>query len=44
MAIFRMIVNDVAAPLAFYTGPLGFALDQQYGAVFAILSRDAVQL
>lgn len=44
MAQVRYIVNDVDAAVAFYTGPLGFALKQQYGPAMAILSRGDLDL
>jgi glyoxylase I family protein len=40
----RYIENDVAAAVAFYTRDLGFHLDQQNGANFAMLSRGGLQL
>ena len=40
MATVRYIVGDVDRAVAFYTGPLGFTLDQQMGAAFASVSRD----
>ncbi len=35
----RYLVQDVEAAIAFYTGHLGFQLEQQYGPAMAILSR-----
>jgi catechol 2,3-dioxygenase-like lactoylglutathione lyase family enzyme len=39
----RIIVADVAAAVAFYTGPLGFSLDAQT-PVFAAVIKDGVKL
>ena len=44
MAVFRYLVGDVDAAIAFYTGNLGFTLEQQMGAAFAIVSRDELSL
>jgi catechol 2,3-dioxygenase-like lactoylglutathione lyase family enzyme len=44
MAIVRYIVDDVAAAVAFYTGPLGFVLVRQYGPAMAILTRGDLEL
>ncbi len=44
MASVRYIVGDVERAVAFYTGPLGFALDQQMGAAFASVSRGDLTL
>ncbi|MCX7384018.1 MAG: VOC family protein [Alphaproteobacteria bacterium] len=44
MASMRYIVRDVDAAIAFYTGPLGFALKQQYGPAMAILERGDLTL
>lgn len=44
MAAVRYIVRDVDAAVSFYTGPLGFALIQQFGPAMAILERDGLQL
>ena len=40
MALVRYIVADVDAAVAFYTGPLGFTLRQQFGPAMAIVARD----
>jgi catechol 2,3-dioxygenase-like lactoylglutathione lyase family enzyme len=40
MAVIRYLVDDVDAAIAFYTDHLGFALEQQLGPAFAIVSRD----
>lgn len=39
MAVIRYLVDDVDAAIAFYTNHLGFALKQQMGPAFAIVSR-----
>jgi catechol 2,3-dioxygenase-like lactoylglutathione lyase family enzyme len=44
MAVFRYLVCDVDAAIAFYTGNLGFTLEQQMGPAFAIVSRDELSL
>jgi catechol 2,3-dioxygenase-like lactoylglutathione lyase family enzyme len=44
MAVARYLVDDVDAAVAFYTGNLGFALQQQMGAAFAIVSLDDLTL
>ena len=44
MAVFRYLVGDVDAAIAFYTGNLGFTLEQQMGLAFAIVSRDELSL
>jgi len=44
MAVVRYLVDDVDAAVAFYTGPLGFALEQQMGPAFALVSRDDLTL
>ena len=44
MALIRYLVDDVDAAIAFYTGHLGFALEQQMGPAFAIVSRDDLAL
>jgi catechol 2,3-dioxygenase-like lactoylglutathione lyase family enzyme len=44
MASVRYLVTDVDRSVAFYTGPLGFVLDQQMGAAFASVSRDDLTL
>jgi catechol 2,3-dioxygenase-like lactoylglutathione lyase family enzyme len=40
MAVVRYLVGDVDAAIAFYTGQLGFTLEQQMGPAFAIVTRD----
>jgi catechol 2,3-dioxygenase-like lactoylglutathione lyase family enzyme len=40
MASVRYLVKDVDRSIAFYTQHLGFALKQQMGPAFAIVSRD----
>jgi glyoxylase I family protein len=42
--MFRYIVNDVDAAIAFYTQHLGFEVSAQSGPYFAILSRENFQL
>ena len=44
MAVFRYLVGDVDAAIAFYTGNLGFTLEQQMGPAFAIVSRGELSL
>jgi catechol 2,3-dioxygenase-like lactoylglutathione lyase family enzyme len=44
MAVARYLVDDVDAAAAFYTGNLGFTLQQQMGPAFAIVSRDDLSL
>lgn len=44
MAVVRYIVDDVAATAAFLTEKLGFALKQQMGAPFAIVSHGDLTL
>ena len=44
MAAMRYIVRDVDAAIAFYTGHLGFALQQQYGPAMAIITRGDLTL
>lgn len=44
MATFRYLVNDVPASVAFYTGPLGFLLEQQFGPAMAIVRLDDLSL
>jgi catechol 2,3-dioxygenase-like lactoylglutathione lyase family enzyme len=39
MAVMRYLVDDVEAAIAFYTGQLGFTLEQKMGPAFAIVSR-----
>jgi catechol 2,3-dioxygenase-like lactoylglutathione lyase family enzyme len=40
MAVFRYLVDDVDAAIAFYTGHLGFTLERQMGPAFGIVTRD----
>ena len=40
----RYIVSDVDAAVAFYTGQLGFDLEEQFGSAMAIVKRDALTL
>jgi catechol 2,3-dioxygenase-like lactoylglutathione lyase family enzyme len=44
MAAVRYIVDDVDAAVTFYTGHLGFALDQQMGPAFALVSHGDLTL
>jgi catechol 2,3-dioxygenase-like lactoylglutathione lyase family enzyme len=44
MAEVRYIVRDVDAAVAFYTGQLGFALEQQFGPAMAIVKRGDLAL
>ncbi len=44
MAAFRYLVDDVEKSILFYTGSLGFKLDQQYGPAMAILSKNDLKL
>lgn len=44
MAVVRYLVDDVDAAVAFYTGHLGFALEQQMGPAFALVSRGDLAL
>jgi catechol 2,3-dioxygenase-like lactoylglutathione lyase family enzyme len=44
MAVVRYLVGDVDNAIAFYTGRLGFTLEQQIGPAFAIVSRDDLTL
>jgi catechol 2,3-dioxygenase-like lactoylglutathione lyase family enzyme len=44
MSVIRYLVGDVDASIAFYTGQLGFTLDQQMGPAFAIVTRDDLSL
>jgi catechol 2,3-dioxygenase-like lactoylglutathione lyase family enzyme len=43
MATVRYMVNDVDEAVKFYTEMLGFALDQQFGAI-AMVSKDGLTL
>jgi catechol 2,3-dioxygenase-like lactoylglutathione lyase family enzyme len=42
--MFRYIVNDVDAAIAFYANHLGFHVSAQSGPYFALLERENVQL
>jgi catechol 2,3-dioxygenase-like lactoylglutathione lyase family enzyme len=44
MAVVRYLVDDVDAAVAFYTGHLGFALEQRMGPAFALVSRGDLTL
>ena len=44
MAVFRYLVGDVDAAIAFYTEHLGFTLEQQMGPAFGIVTRDNLSL
>jgi catechol 2,3-dioxygenase-like lactoylglutathione lyase family enzyme len=44
MAVVRYLVDDVEAAIAFYTEQLGFSLEQQMGAAFAIVSHGDLSL
>lgn len=44
VAVVRYLVDDVDASVAFYTGRLGFTLEQQMGPAFARLTRDGLTL
>jgi len=44
MAAIRYLVKDVDRSIAFYTGHLGFKLNQQAGPAFASLSRGDLTL
>jgi catechol 2,3-dioxygenase-like lactoylglutathione lyase family enzyme len=44
MAVVRYLVDDVDAAIAFYTGHLGFELEQQMGPAFALVSRGDLTL
>jgi catechol 2,3-dioxygenase-like lactoylglutathione lyase family enzyme len=44
MAIVRYLVSDVERSIAFYTGHLGFALEQRMGPAFAKVSRGGLTL
>jgi catechol 2,3-dioxygenase-like lactoylglutathione lyase family enzyme len=44
MALVRYLVDDVEAAIAFYTGQLGFTLDQQMGPAFAVVSQGDLSL
>jgi catechol 2,3-dioxygenase-like lactoylglutathione lyase family enzyme len=40
----RYMIDDVPAAIAFYTGRLGFTLEQDASPAFAAVSRDGVRL
>jgi catechol 2,3-dioxygenase-like lactoylglutathione lyase family enzyme len=44
MAVFRYLVSDVDATIAFYTEHLGFTLEEQMGPAFGIVTRDGLSL
>ena len=44
MAVVRYLVDDVDAGVAFYTGRLGFELEQRMGPAFARLKRGDLTL
>ncbi len=44
MAEVRYIVDNVDAAVAFYTGALGFALEQQFGPAMAIVTKGDLTL
>jgi catechol 2,3-dioxygenase-like lactoylglutathione lyase family enzyme len=44
VAVVRYLVNDVEEAIAFYTKVLDFALEQQMGAAFAIVSHGDLSL
>jgi catechol 2,3-dioxygenase-like lactoylglutathione lyase family enzyme len=44
MATVRYLVRDVDAAISFYTGHLGFTLEQQMGPAFAVVTRDDLLL
>jgi catechol 2,3-dioxygenase-like lactoylglutathione lyase family enzyme len=44
MAAVRYFAKDVDESIAFYTGRLGFSLEQQFGPNMAILSLDGLTL
>ncbi len=44
MAVFRYIVHDVDAAVAFYRDMLGFSLRQQFGPAMAIVAKDDLTL
>jgi catechol 2,3-dioxygenase-like lactoylglutathione lyase family enzyme len=44
MASLRYLVNNVESSIQFYSGSLGFRLDQQFGPAMAILSRGDLTL
>ena len=44
MATIRYLVSDVERSIAFYTGRLGFKLEQQMGPAIAMVSKDDLTL
>lgn len=44
MAVFRYLVDDVDAAVAFYTDHLGFTVERRMGPPFAVVARDDVHL
>jgi catechol 2,3-dioxygenase-like lactoylglutathione lyase family enzyme len=44
VARIRYFVDDVEKSVAFYTGKLGFSLQQQFGPAMAILNHDDIEL
>ena len=44
MAVVRYLVDDVDEATSFYTGRLGFELEQRFGPAFALVSRDGLSL
>jgi catechol 2,3-dioxygenase-like lactoylglutathione lyase family enzyme len=44
MASMRYLVNNVESSIQFYTGSLGFRLNQQFGPAMAILSKGDLTL
>jgi catechol 2,3-dioxygenase-like lactoylglutathione lyase family enzyme len=44
MAAIRLIVDDVEAAIAFYTGRLGFAVERRWGPPFASITRGDLTL
>jgi catechol 2,3-dioxygenase-like lactoylglutathione lyase family enzyme len=44
MAAVRYLVGDVDAAITFYTGHLGFTVEQKMGTAFAIVARDDLTL
>ncbi len=44
MATVRYMVNDVEAAIGFYTGLLGFELENKFGSAMAILAKDDLVL
>lgn len=44
MISIRYIVKDVDGSVKFYTGSLGFKLEQQFGPAMAIVSKDGTKL